>query len=38
MRTPMDPRSWLAQRPLLADERIYAVLGNAGDAKPLAAW
>ena len=38
MRTPMDPRSWLAQCPLLADERIYAVLGNASDARPLAAW
>ncbi|AZE87193.1 DUF4123 domain-containing protein [Pseudomonas orientalis] len=38
MHRPMDPRTWLAQFPLRADERIYAVLGNASDAKPLAAW
>ncbi|KRP64591.1 DUF4123 domain-containing protein [Pseudomonas orientalis] len=38
MHRPMDPRTWLAQFPLRADERIYAVLGNVSDAKPLAAW
>ncbi len=38
MQTAMAPTTWLAQFPLLADERIFAVLGNASDTKPLAAW
>lgn len=38
MHSPMTPGAWLAQHPLLANERIYAVLGNASEAKPYAAW
>ena len=38
MQTAMAPTTWLAQFPLLADERIFAVLGNASDTKPLTAW
>jgi len=38
MQTSMDPGTWLAQFPLLAGERLFAVLGTASDAKPLAAW
>ncbi|MDF2796799.1 DUF4123 domain-containing protein [Pseudomonas orientalis] len=38
MHAPLDPHTWLAQFPLLADERLFVVLGNASDAKPLAAW
>lgn len=38
MQTPMDPGTWLAQFPLLAGERLFAVLGTASEAKPLAAW
>jgi len=40
--TPMDqplaPRAWLAQHPLQPEEQLFAVLGNASDAKPLEAW
>lgn len=34
----LTPNAWLAQYPLQPDEQLYAVLGNASDAKPLAAW
>ena len=38
MPAPLTPSAWLAQYPLQPDEQLYAVLGNASDAKPLAAW
>lgn len=38
MHHPLDPHAWLAEFPLLPNERIFAVLGSASDAKPLAAW
>ena len=38
MPAPLTPNAWLAHYPLQPDEQLYAVLGNASDAKPLAAW
>ncbi|WP_073524797.1 DUF4123 domain-containing protein [Pseudomonas fluorescens] len=38
MPEPSTPYAWLAHYPLQPDEHLYAVLGNASDAKPLAAW
>lgn len=38
MPAPLTPIAWLAHYPLQPDEQLYAVLGNASDAKPLAAW
>lgn len=38
MRHSLTPHTWLAEFPLLPDERIFAVLGSASDAKPYAAW
>ena len=38
MPAPLTPSAWLAQYPLQPDEQLYAVLGNASDAKPLATW
>ena len=38
MYSPLTPGAWLAQHPLAANERIFAVLGNASEAKPYAAW
>lgn len=38
MPQPLTPSDWLAQGPLLSHERLYVVLGNASDAKPLAVW
>ena len=38
MSQPLTPNDWLAQCPLLPNERLYVVLGRASDAKPLAAW
>ncbi|WP_460131974.1 DUF4123 domain-containing protein [Pseudomonas sp. S1_E04] len=38
MSRPLTPGAWLAQVPLRPDEQLYVVLGNASDAKPLAAW
>lgn len=34
----LTPNAWLTHYPLQPDEQLYAVLGNASDAKPLAAW
>ena len=38
MPAPLTPNAWLAHYPLQPDEQLYAVLGNASDAKPLATW
>lgn len=38
MNSPLTPDAWLAQQPLAANERLFAVLGNASEAKPYAAW
>ncbi|MGR2705793.1 DUF4123 domain-containing protein [Pseudomonas sp. ArH3a] len=38
MPQPLEPRAWLDQYPLLANEQIFAVLGSASDAKPFTAW
>lgn len=38
MDQPLAPRAWLAQHPLQPEEQLFAVLGNASDAKPLDAW
>lgn len=38
MSQPLSPDDWLAQFPLLPNERLYVVLSSASDAKPLAAW
>lgn len=38
MPLPLTPNAWLTQCPLLANEQIFAVLGSASDAKPIAAW
>lgn len=38
MPQPMFPRAWLAQWPLQPEERLYAVLGSASEARPLKAW
>ncbi|WP_106805352.1 DUF4123 domain-containing protein [Pseudomonas sp. S5D5] len=34
----LTPCAWLAEYPLLAHERLFAVLGSASEAKPYAAW
>ena len=34
----MVPSAWLAQWPLQPEERLYAVLGSASEARPLNAW
>ncbi|WP_315335756.1 DUF4123 domain-containing protein [Pseudomonas grimontii] len=38
MSQPLTPDDWLAQCPLLPNERLCVVLSGASDAKPLAAW
>ncbi|WP_395609474.1 DUF4123 domain-containing protein [Pseudomonas sp. B22129] len=38
MPQPMTPTAWLAETPLHTGEQLFAVLGNASDAKPLVAW
>lgn len=38
MHTSLAPCVWLAEYPLLPDERLFAVLSGASDAGPLAAW
>lgn len=38
MHTPMTPSVWLTEYPLLPDERLFAVLSSASDARPLAGW
>lgn len=38
METPSTPRLWLAESPLLSNERLVVVLSSASDAKPLAGW
>ncbi|MGZ9708363.1 DUF4123 domain-containing protein [Pseudomonas sp. GNP013] len=38
MPIPLTPSAWLAQWPLQAGETLYAVLGNASEARPLAVW
>ncbi|OPA95119.1 hypothetical protein BFW87_13815 [Pseudomonas fluorescens] len=38
MLQPMTPIAWLAENPLRPGEQLFAVLGNASDAKPLGAW
>ncbi|KRP52678.1 DUF4123 domain-containing protein [Pseudomonas poae] len=38
MPIPLTPSAWLAQCPLQAGEILYAVLGNASEARPLAVW
>lgn len=38
MDQPLAPHVWLTQHPLLPNEQLFVVLGNASDAKPLDAW
>lgn len=38
MSQSMVPSAWLAQWPLQPEERLYAVLGSASEARPLNAW
>ncbi|KRP59684.1 DUF4123 domain-containing protein [Pseudomonas trivialis] len=38
MPIPLTPSAWLARCPLQAGETLYAVLGNASAAAPLAVW
>ncbi|WP_236216941.1 DUF4123 domain-containing protein [Pseudomonas rhodesiae] len=38
MDQPLSPSAWLAQWPLQPHEQLFAVLGNASDAKPFEAW
>ena len=38
MSQPLSPGVWLAQSPLLPNQKLFVVLSGASDATPLAAW